>query len=216
MLIWKYWYGFRNKSNEWLDREEKIFGRKKLKKKTGLSKAFKEWLPTSSTRPKPPTPRVSMMLKSDSFRLAKKAASASYLEFLMRKNGNFLEVQTRVPRTTVPEWHDCETGFTCLNSILLLESAFSHTHTFFFLVPVVQNNLDLSLYFQSRKIQSTHCMPVMWLINPVIKSVTSRCFSTRLLMSTDCLCCSLLVLFWIVWFCLALFLQFSFWMAVSH
>lgn len=92
---------------------------------------------------------------------------------------------------------------------------FSYSY-FFFLVPVVQNNLDLSLYFQSRKIQSTHCMPVMWLINPVIKSVTSRCFSTRLLMSTDCLCCSLLVLFWIVWFCLALFLQFSFWMAVSH
>lgn len=48
-----------------------------------LCKALKENSPTSSTRPKPPTPRVSMMLKSDSFRLAKKAASASYLDFLM-------------------------------------------------------------------------------------------------------------------------------------
>lgn len=35
---------------------------------------------TSSTRPKPPTPSVSMMLKSVSFRLEKKAFSASYLQ----------------------------------------------------------------------------------------------------------------------------------------
>ena len=199
MLIWKYWYGFRNKSNEWLDREDKIFGRKKLKKKTGLSKAFKEWLPTSSTRPKPPTPRVSMMLKSDSFRLAKKAASASYLEFLMRKNGNFLEVQTRVPRTTVPEWHDCETGFTCLNSILLLESAFSHTHNFFFFGPSCAEYLDLSFYFQSRKIQSTHCMPVMWLINPVIKSELHLGAFLRVFLWAQIVC---VVLFW---FCFGLF-----------
>lgn len=34
---------------------------------------------TSSTRPKPPTPRVSMMLKSAKLRLKKKAFSASYL-----------------------------------------------------------------------------------------------------------------------------------------
>lgn len=36
-------------------------------------------LPTSSTRPKPPTPRVSMMLKSARLRLKKNAFSASYL-----------------------------------------------------------------------------------------------------------------------------------------
>lgn len=48
--------------------------------------------PTSSTRPKPPTPNVSMMLKSTSFRLEKKAFSASYLHFLKWKKGNFLEV----------------------------------------------------------------------------------------------------------------------------
>ena len=48
--------------------------------------------PTSSTRPKPPTPNVSMMLKSTSFRLQKKAFSASYLHFLKWKKGNFLEV----------------------------------------------------------------------------------------------------------------------------
>lgn len=36
---------------------------------------------TSSTRPNPPTPRVSMMLKSERFRLEKKAFSASYLKF---------------------------------------------------------------------------------------------------------------------------------------
>lgn len=35
--------------------------------------------PTSSTRPKPPTPRVSMMLKSARLRLKKNAFSASYL-----------------------------------------------------------------------------------------------------------------------------------------
>jgi len=35
--------------------------------------------PTSSTRPNPPTPRVSMMLKSARLRLKKKAFSASYL-----------------------------------------------------------------------------------------------------------------------------------------
>lgn len=35
--------------------------------------------PTSSTRPKPPTPSVSMMLKSARLRLKKKAFSASYL-----------------------------------------------------------------------------------------------------------------------------------------
>lgn len=35
---------------------------------------------TSSTRPKPPTPSVSMMLKSVSFRLEKNAFSASYLQ----------------------------------------------------------------------------------------------------------------------------------------
>lgn len=75
----------------------------KMREEEGLPRARKEESPTSSTRPKPPTPRVSMMLKSDSFRLAKKAASASYLDFLMRKNGNFLEVQTREPRTTDPE-----------------------------------------------------------------------------------------------------------------
>lgn len=34
---------------------------------------------TSSTRPKPPTPRVSMMLKSARLRLKKNAFSASYL-----------------------------------------------------------------------------------------------------------------------------------------
>ena len=140
-----------------------------------------------------------MMLKSDSFRLAKKAASASYLEFLMRKNGNFLEVQTRVPRTTVPEWHDCETGFTCLNSILPLESVFSHTHNFFFLVPVVQNNLDLSLFFQSRKIQSTHCMPVMWLINPVIKSKLHLGVFLRVFLWAQIVCGGRF------WFCFGLF-----------
>ncbi len=48
--------------------------------------------PTSSTLPKPPTPKVSMMLKSTSFRLEKKAFSASYLHFLKWKKGNFLEV----------------------------------------------------------------------------------------------------------------------------
>lgn len=47
---------------------------------------------TSSTRPNPPTPKVSMMLKSASFRLEKKAFSASYLHFLKWKKGNFLEV----------------------------------------------------------------------------------------------------------------------------
>ena len=122
---------------------------KSLKGRERLSKAFKEQSPTSSTRPKPPTPRVSMMLKSDSFRLAKKAASASYLDFLMRKNGNFLEVQTRVPGTTVLEWHDSGAGFTCLNSILLLESVFSNTHSF--LVLVVQKNIDLHLFFKGGK-----------------------------------------------------------------
>lgn len=48
--------------------------------------------PTSSTLPNPPTPKVSMMLKSTSFRLEKKAFSASYLHFLKWKKGNFLEV----------------------------------------------------------------------------------------------------------------------------
>lgn len=39
-----------------------------------------DWDRTSSTRPKPPTPRVSMMLKSVNLRLEKKAFSASCLE----------------------------------------------------------------------------------------------------------------------------------------
>lgn len=67
---------------------------KPLAQQLFLGHHTKKRSPTSSTLPKPPTPRVSMMLKSDSFRLAKKAASASYLEVLRRKNGNFLEVQT--------------------------------------------------------------------------------------------------------------------------
>lgn len=71
-----------------------------------------------------------MMLKSDSFRLAKKAASASYLGFFMRKNGNFLEVQTWVLRNTVPEWHERGTAFTCLNAILSLTVCF-YSHSSF-------------------------------------------------------------------------------------
>lgn len=120
-----------------------------MREEEGLPRARKEEPPTSSTRPKPPTPRVSMMLKSDSFRLAKKAASASYLDFLMRKNGNFLEVQTREPRTTDPEWQDCGSGFTCSNSILLLESMSPPKHNC--LVPVVQNNQDLHLFSKENK-----------------------------------------------------------------
>lgn len=178
------------------EKREILLGRKRRER---LSKAFKEQRPTSSTLPNPPTPRVSMMLKSDSFRLAKKAASASYLDFLMRKNGNFLEVQTRVPRTTVAEWQDCGTGFTCWHSILLLESVFSHTHTV--LVPRVQQNIDLHLlfFFFFSKEKNTkyplHAHPVTDKSSYQIK-VTSWSFSTRLLVSTDCLS-SFVVLFWI-------------------
>lgn len=191
------------------------------KSRTGrerLSKAFTEQWPTSSTRPKPPTPRVSMMLKSDSFRLAKKAASASYLDFLMRKNGNFLEVQTRVPRTTVAEWQDCGTGFTCLHSILLLESVFAHTHTV--LVPLVQRNIDLFAlvtFFSKEKNTKypLHARPGTDTSSYQIK-VTSWSFSPRLLVSTDCFSRSFVVLVWIFWICLALVLPFRFWKAVSH
>lgn len=42
--------------------------------------------PTSSTRPKPPTPRVSMMLKSARLRLKKNAFSASYLASREKRN----------------------------------------------------------------------------------------------------------------------------------
>lgn len=159
-----------------------------------------------------------MMLKSDSFRLAKKAASASYLDFLMRKNGNFLEVQTRVPRTTAVEWQDCGTGFTCLHSILLWESVFPHTHTL--LVPRVQQNIDLHLcLFVFSKEKNTkyplHARPVTDKSSYQSK-VTSWSFSPRLLVSTDCLNCSFVVLFWIFWICLVLVLLFRFWKAVSH
>lgn len=42
--------------------------------------------PTSSTRPNPPTPRVSMMLKSARLRLKKNAFSASYLASREKQN----------------------------------------------------------------------------------------------------------------------------------
>lgn len=44
-----------------------------------LCSHYNALFPTSSTRPKPPTPRVSMMLKSARLRLKKNAFSASYL-----------------------------------------------------------------------------------------------------------------------------------------
>lgn len=183
--------------------------RKSRKGRERLPKAFKEQWPTSSTRPKPPTPRVSMMLKSDSFRLAKKAASASYLDFLMRKNGNLLEVQTRVPRTTVAGWQDCGTGFTCLHSILLLESVFSHTHTVFGPTGAAKHRFALAFFFQRRKIQSTHCMPVLRLINPVIKSKLHLGLFLRVFLWARIVCVVLL------WFCLGFFGFAWFWFGRS-
>lgn len=52
---------------------------KKVKKKNHSCYCHSAVCPTSSTRPKPPTPRVSMMLKSARLRLKKNAFSASYL-----------------------------------------------------------------------------------------------------------------------------------------
>lgn len=45
---------------------------------------------TSSTRPNPPTPSVSMMLKSARLRLKKNAFSASYLQESRRRRGKHL------------------------------------------------------------------------------------------------------------------------------
>lgn len=107
-----------------------------------------------------------MMLKSDSFRLAKKAASASYLDFFMRKNGNFLEVQTWALRNTVPAWHECGTAFTCLISILYLRVCFYSRSSFHWSQLEHNSNLHHS---QSERSKHTYCMPTMHISGTVIQ-----------------------------------------------
>lgn len=60
-----------------------------------LSGRKSKFIFTNSTRPNPPTPRVSMMLKSDRCRLKKNAFSASCLHDTKRRNGKRLEEFTR-------------------------------------------------------------------------------------------------------------------------
>lgn len=72
---------------------------------------------TSSTRPKPPTPSVSMMLKSLSFRLEKKAFSASYLEIKTQGHGHQTQYNVLGSCSSCPAFP---------NKDLVLPAAFDH------------------------------------------------------------------------------------------